>query len=154
MVFSRHLTNTEIWHRRLGHVHHKALLFMKRKEMIEGLPSLEDHLSSCKAFIFGKQTRFPFKTSIWRATEKLQLIHSDICGPHTTPSLNGSMYFIIFIDDLTRMCWIYFTKLKTEVAGIFFKFKAWIENQSDCRIQVIRFDNGTKYTSDRFNFFC
>lgn len=34
------------------------------------------------------------------------------------------------------------------------KFKAWIENQSACKIQVIRSDNGTEYTYDRFNSFC
>ena len=39
------------------------------------------------------------------------------------------------------MCWIYFLRFKSEVAGVFFKFKNWIENQSDFRIQVLRSDN-------------
>jgi transposase InsO family protein len=44
-------------------------------------------------------------------------------------------------------------KFKAEVANIFGKFKAWIETQSNCKIQVIRSDNGTEYTSEKFNRF-
>ena len=79
--------------------------------------------------------------------EKLHLIHSDLCGLQATPSLNGSKHFIIFIDDYTRMCWIYCMKQKLEVAEVFLKFKRWIENQSSCKIQVIKYDNGIEYTS-------
>ena len=45
-------------------------------------------------------------------------------------------------------------KFKSEVADIFWKFKAWAENQSKCKMQVIRSDNGTEYTSEKFNKFC
>ena len=45
-------------------------------------------------------------------------------------------------------------KFKSEVADIFWKFKAWAENQSKCKMQVIRSNNGTKYTSEKFNKFC
>jgi len=44
-------------------------------------------------------------------------------------------------------------KYKPEVADIFWKFKAWVEKQSTYKIQVIRLDNGTKYTSEKFNKF-
>lgn len=116
---------------------------MQKNEMATGLPNLEEHITRCKACLLGKQTRLPFKKSTWRATEKLQLIHTDLCGPQVIPSLNGNRYFIIFIDDYTRMCWIYFMKQKSEVAEVFQKFKKWVENQSGCKIQVIRSDNGT-----------
>jgi len=45
-------------------------------------------------------------------------------------------------------------KYKSEVAGIFWKFKTWVEKQSTHKMQVIRSDNGTKYTSEKFNKFC
>ena len=48
-----------------------------------------------------KQSRFPFPAvASWRATKKLQLIHIDVCGPMSTTSLNGSNYFMLFIDIL------------------------------------------------------
>ncbi|KAL6314036.1 hypothetical protein AAG906_011771 [Vitis piasezkii] len=43
------------------------------------------------------------------------MVHTDVGGPQKTPSLNGSKYYIAFIDDYTRFCWIYFLKSKSEV---------------------------------------
>ena len=70
-----------------------------------------------------------------------------------TPSLNRSKYYVVFIDDNTRMCWIYFMRFKSEVVDIFWKFKAWVETQSKCKLQVIRSDNGSEYTCEKFNKF-
>lgn len=148
------LSNTETWHKRLGHFHHAAVLSMQRKQLVQGLPHLDANVPNCRACQFGKQARLPFSQSTWRANEKLQLIHTDLGGPQRTPSLKGSKYYIAFIDDFTRMCWIYFLRFKSEVAGVFWKFKQWIENQSGCKIQVLRSDNGTEYTSEKFNLFC
>ena len=48
----------------------------------------------------------------------------------------------------------FFLKFKSEAARVFWKFKKMVENQSDCKIQVIRSDNGKEYTSGNFNLFC
>ncbi|KAL9439711.1 hypothetical protein AB3S75_025217 [Citrus x aurantiifolia] len=81
---------TVLWHKRLGHFHHDALLYMKRNNLVEGLPDLEDELPVCAACQYGKQTRLPFpKNNVWRASHKLQLVHTDVGGPQKTPSLNG-----------------------------------------------------------------
>jgi hypothetical protein len=42
--------------------------------------------------------------------EKLELVHSDLWGPSLVASLGGSQYYITFIDDSSRMVWIYFLK--------------------------------------------
>ena len=52
------------------------------------------------------------------------------------------------------MCWIFLLKQKSEVAGIFRKFKARVENESACLIQTIRSDYGKEYTLVTFNRFC
>ncbi|KAH9699455.1 hypothetical protein KPL71_024353 [Citrus sinensis] len=145
---------TELWHKRLGHYHHQGLLQMKSKGMANDLPELDDYIQNCKACQFGKQNRRPFPKATWRATKKLQLVHTDIAGPQRTPSLNGSLYYVVFIDDFTRMCWIFFLKHKSEVAQVFWNFKARVENESGCRIQTLRSDNGKEYTSGAFNRFC
>nr|KYP64080.1 Retrovirus-related Pol polyprotein from transposon TNT 1-94 [Cajanus cajan] len=124
-------TTTMLWHKRLGHFHHGPLIFMKKHNLAHGLPELEKEPPTCSACRYGKLTRLSFpKNKVWKATQKLQLIHTDVGGPMSTPSLNGSKYYIAFIDDYTRMCWIYFMKFKSEVADIFVKFKAWAETQS------------------------
>lgn len=46
-------SNTMLWHRRLGHVHHTALLFMKKNNLGEGLPELEEELPTCAACQYG-----------------------------------------------------------------------------------------------------
>ena len=110
-------STTEIWHKRLGHYHHYGLFFMQRKPF--DLPVLDEAPPNCQAYHYGKQCMPPFPKASWRASHKLQLTHIDLVGPQKTPSLKGSLYYIIFIDDLIRMCWIYFLKSKSEVAGVF-----------------------------------
>ena len=102
---------------------------------------------------FGKQNRKPFPNGTWKASKKLQLIHSDIEGPQRTPSLKGNLYYVVFIDDFTWMCWIFFLKYKSEVTQFFQKFKFKVENESGCRIQTPRSDNGKEYISESFNQF-
>lgn len=144
----------ELWHKRLGHYHYPGLLKIQKSEMVKHMPEFEVNSTDCRACQYGKQSRLPFPKSNWRATRKLQLIHTDVGGPLKTPSLKGSRYYVIFIDDLTRMCWIYFLKFKSEVERIFWKFKAKVENESGCKIQILRSDNGKEYTSSQFNLYC
>ena len=127
---------------------------MQSKKLVEGLTNIDDNIPPCHACNFGKQHMQPFPKQAWRSSKKLQQVHTDLCGPQRTHSLNGNLYYIIFIDDLTRMCWIFMLKQKLEVPSIFWKFKARVENESGCSIQIIRSDNGKEYTSDAFNKFC
>ena len=77
----------------------------KKNNMVTGLPELEEELSKCAACQYMKQTRLPFQQNKpWRATQRLQLVHTDVGGQMKTPSLNGSKYYIAFIDDYSSMC--------------------------------------------------
>ena len=71
-----------------------------------------------------------------------------------TSSYHNNRYFILFIDDFSRMTWVYFLKAKSEVFGIFKKFKAFVEKQSGKQIKVLRSDSGKEYTSCEFDKFC
>jgi hypothetical protein len=53
-------SSTMFRHKRLGHFHHTALLFMKKNNLVKGLPDLEEELSLCAVCQYGKQTRLPF----------------------------------------------------------------------------------------------
>lgn len=67
-----------LWHRRFGHLNNKSIQIIKKKEMVKGLPSFQDESKVCTVCNVGKQQRGKFpKKSKWRASEKLELIHTD-----------------------------------------------------------------------------
>ena len=154
-AFSTKLNDVEVWHKRLGHCHQQRMLNIKQHDVVKGVPpAFTDSLPNCNGCQFGKKNRKPFPKSTWRSTQKLQLIHTDVVNPLSTLSLKGSQYYTLFIHDFTKMYWIFFMKFKSEVAGIFWRFKKNVENQSSCRIQAIHLDNGKEYTSSKFNLHC
>ncbi|MCI34973.1 hypothetical protein A2U01_0056194, partial [Trifolium medium] len=59
--------------------------------MVNGLPTLQETDEICSDCVTGKQSRDPIPNiANWRASEKLQLVHSDICGPINPTSNGGS----------------------------------------------------------------
>ena len=83
----------------------------------------------------------------------MDFIHSDICGPMSSPSLSGCLYYVLFIDDHSRKSWIYFLKVKSETFDKFKEFKALIENQTGRHIRILRSDNKGEYESNEFDDF-
>ena len=77
-----------------------------------------------------------------RSSEKLQLVHTDICGPMQTKSFAGSRYFITFTDDYYCCCKAYFLKTKSEALEKFKEFKAAVEKESGRSIKALRADRG------------
>ena len=86
-----------------------------------------------------------FPSSAKRANKILELVHSDVFGPMSVPSLGNSMYYVSFIDEFSRNTWIYFLRKKSEVFDIFKEFKALVENQTEKKIKVLRTDNDGEF---------
>jgi transposase InsO family protein len=95
-----------------------------------------------------------FLSSDNRSKEILDLIHSNVCGPMIVASLNGYLYYVLFIDDHSQKTWIYFLKNKDGVLAKFQEFKAQVENLTGRKIKVLRSDNGGEYTSKDFSNLC
>lgn len=53
--------------------------------------------------------------------------------------------FITFIDDHTRISWVYLLKEKSKVTKIFYSFHSMLKNQFQTSIQVLRTNNGCEY---------
>jgi len=92
--------------------------------------------------------------STWRASQKLQLIHADICGPISPTSNSKKRYLICFIDDYSRKSWVYFLVEKSEALVTFKYFKKSVEKEMDAYIKCLRTDRGGEFTSQDFNDFC
>ena len=143
---------SQLWHKRLGHSSVKTM--KGTQSLVKDMPLVNEFDHVCDVCQQGKQVRLPFPHSSWKAKYKLELVHSDVCGPMSVPSLNGSRYFLTFIDDYTRWCWIYFLTQKSQVAEKFGEFKKMVENQAECKIKCIRTDNGGEYTGHCFQSIC
>jgi transposase InsO family protein len=146
---------SELWHRRLAHLHYRALPALGK--MVTGLPQLRvEHDGICRGCALGKNAKGSFPSSDNRSKGILDLVHSDLCGPMTIASLSGYLYYVIFVDDYSRKTWIYFLKSKEseEVLGRFQEYRAQVENLTGKKIKILRSDNGGEYTSKGFCDFC
>lgn len=123
--------------------------------MVTGLPEINEAEVVCTDCLKGKQHRdlFP-KKSKWRASEKLELIHSDLCGPITPISNSQKRYFICFIDDYTRKAWVEFLNDKSDAFSAFKLFKSHVEKETGLAIKCLRTDHGGEFNSNEFNNFC
>jgi transposase InsO family protein len=144
---------SELCHRRLAHVHYRALPALGK--MVTCLPKMQiQHKGVCKGCALGKNFKGSFLSSDNRSKEILDLIHSDVCGPMIVASLNVYLYYVLFIDDHSRKTWIYFLKNKDGVLTNFQEFKVQVEKLTRRKIKVLRLDNGGEYTSKYFSNFC
>jgi hypothetical protein len=113
----------ELWHRRIGHLHHRALPLLR--QMVIGLPDFSlDHQGVCRGCALGKNVKASFPSSEIRSKGILDLINSNLGGPMLVASLKGTSYYVTFIDDFSRKIWIYLMKTKDEVFSHFREFKA------------------------------
>jgi hypothetical protein len=70
---------------------------------VTGLPELKgDHEGVCDECAQGKNIKNPFLKRDSKAEGVLELIHSDVCGPMPSSSINGYVYYVSFINDYSR----------------------------------------------------
>jgi hypothetical protein len=90
--------------------------------------------------------RLPFSNQTdHRARIIIERIHCDICGPLPI-GYNNFRYFILFIDDFSRLIYLYPLKSKSEASEKFRIFKMQVENLHNSRIKYFRTDNAGELT--------
>ena len=104
-------------------------------------------LIKCDTCNFSKFARLPFNSSLSRASKPFEIVHSDIWGP-INESFDGYKYFVTFVDDFTRITWIYLLKFKSEVFTMFKDFHNLVTTHFESNLQTLRSDNGTEYMSN------
>ena len=109
-VASQLRSYVDLWHQWFGHLNGQQLERIAQKDLVTGVKIPQQvTLSFCEGCVEGKMHRAPFKPGgEIRSTRRLQLVHSDVCGPMQTKSLGGRKYFAMFIDDYSRCCNVYF----------------------------------------------
>ena len=141
----RKLTNensSSLWHKRLGHISKRRIERLVLDGILDSLDFADFEIfTNC---IKGKQKNTR-RFGANRATDVLELIHTDICGLFPTVSWNGQQYFITFIDNFSRYDYLYLIHEKSQSLEVFKLFKVEIENQLNKRIKNVRSDRGSEY---------
>ena len=132
-----------LWHRRLGHASFGYLKILFSM-LFSQLSTSNFKCSICE---LAKSHRVSFPLSTNKSPVPFMLIHSDVWGPAKNLSLNGSCWFVSFIDDYTRMTWVCLMKSKNEFSSLFQKFHKMIATQYQSHIQVLRTDNGGEFVN-------
>lgn len=144
-----------LWHYRFGHLNFKSLQQLQCGDLVQGLPNMKLPSQICEYCCISKQPRHALKSKgHHRSQDKLEVLYSDVCGPFETQSLGGNKYFVSFIDEFTRMLWVYLMNKKSEVLAVFKRFKTMCEKQSGKALKILRTDGGGEYTSHAFQQFC
>lgn len=146
--------NFKLWHKRLGHMCNTNLNKIVSKGMVDGIGDLKlNKIDFCKSCIEGKMTRLSFGMRT-RSKRILGIIHTDVVGPITPISHDGEKYFVTFIDDYSGFTHVYPIINKSDVFKCFEEYVNAVQTKFNCKIAVLRCDNGGEYISEKIKDFC
>nr|GEZ44799.1 putative ribonuclease H-like domain-containing protein [Tanacetum cinerariifolium] len=125
------LDESNLWHRRLGHINFKTINKLVKGNRVRGLPSkVFENNHTCVACKKGKQHRASCKSKpISSVSQPLQRLHMDLFGPTFVKSLNKKRYCLVVTDDYSRFNWVFFLATKDETSPIVKTFITGIEYQ-------------------------
>ena len=121
----------------------------------EGLldPLAKVDLPICEPCLARKACRKPFGKAV-KATQLVELIHSNICGPMNVKACHGASYFLTFIDDYMRYGYILLIAHRYEALDCFKRFVAEVENRHEKSLKALRTNRGREYLSNQFKDLC
>ena len=140
--------DTMLWHKRMGHPNFQ---YLSRMFPTICQPSNLD--MKCEVCELAKHHRSSYPRAPYIPTKPFTTIHSALWGPSRNPNRTKARGFITFIDDHTRVCWVYLLKDKSEAPNAFMSFYAMIKNQFNTSIKVLHSDNDTEYFNRTLNDF-
>ena len=143
------------WHARLGHVATETMKTMIHKDLVVGIPHIDVERETCVSCLLGKKTRQPFpQATSFRATQPLELVHEDLCGPITPSTPGMKRYVFVLIDDYTCYMWTILLKEKSEAFEKFRVFKELAEQETKTTVKTFRTDRGGEFISHDFRAYC
>jgi hypothetical protein len=139
------------FHRRCGHTNFKTIVMMSKSGI---LPPIKGQRTSpdapCQTCMKGKMTRAPIpKKSMSKSEDAGDLIHSDLCGPMRTRSIQGNVYMVTYLDDFSGWTHLCFLKQKSQQLKAFKGFQMAFERQLGVKIKRLRTDGGGEYSGNQ-----
>ena len=140
------LEEIRLWHKRLGHKNLKAIC-----KALE-IPYIKEYSSfKCSICINAKLTNIVNKEITTKASNYLDKVVLDLCGPITPSSLGGGRYILFLIDSAYRFLEFKILKAKSEALDAFREIKTRLEKQSNSTIKVVKSDWGGEFNNSLFN---
>ena len=102
----------------------------------------------------GKYTKATFHDKEIRDKDILERVHLEVCGLFSIASTTKHRYYVIFVDDFSRKCWIFFMQKTYQTFSKFCEFKAVVEKDTRKKVKALRSDNGGEYISNKFKDLC
>lgn len=75
----------------------------------------------------------------------LDLVFSDVWGPAPVLSSDGSRYYVSFLDNFSKFCWLYPISSKFDVQALFLWFQNNVERQFDRKIKILHTNGGGEF---------
>ena len=142
----------DLWHCCFGHMNVNEVKRLSSSNVVCGMridsPGHPDPV--CEPCIAGKQHRIINRTAT-RSTVPLEIVHCDLHGPMPVTSIQGHRYFIVFVDDATRLWGLFFLKSKSDAAEAFLTFRAEMEKQTGHTVKCLHDDKEGGLSSNTFN---
>ena len=111
-------TQPNLWHFRLGHPSSGKLDLLNKV-----MPFVQcNKTAHCDICPIAKKKRLPFTSSTNVAKFPFALIHCDLCGAFSIPTMHGYRYFLTIVDDFSRCTWVYLLKAKLETQLLLSQF--------------------------------
>ena len=130
-----------LWHSRLSHPSD-----VKLQSLSNIFPFLQNCcIKQCTICPLAKQKRLPFPFNNTMCDSSFDLVHMDVWGPFSVPTLAGHRYFLTLVDDATRTTWLFLMKAKSEVKALIVSFYNMVFTQFNVKIKCFRSDNALKF---------
>lgn len=153
---SKNYQDLVLWHERMGHVNIETIHHMSVNDSLRDF-KLDKHVPLqhlCEGCMLGKQHKSTYKhdPNKQRSVTPGQLIHGDVSRKKAqTPSLKGSLYYILYKDDATAYRFIHFAKQKSEAFPFFRRVVKMVKKDTGNNVLTIRTDQGKEFLNDAFN---
>lgn len=86
----------------------------------------------------------------FRSNKLFEFIHSDVWGPLSVNNHSQYKYYVFFIDDFSRMSWLYLMKDRTQLFSKLMEFINEILRQFSATLKIFQSDNALEYNSAQF----
>ena len=98
-------------------------------------------------------SRSRFKRKNHTSSEILELVHTDLCGPINPQRYYGARYYILFVDDYSRMMVVMYLKDKSKGFQKFKWYIARVDKEIGKELKYLRSNRGGEFTSHEFELF-